>query len=196
MIHAVAVVRQTVAMQRLHFRGSSRLAVSLLAATGIALTACGGSGGSSGSTTSAPPSTSPTSQSSTPAASGEPTTGSAAVAAIKKNWATFFNAKTPTSQRVALLQDGTMVEAVIKAQSGSTLAATASAKVTHVTLTGTNQASVTYSILVGGQTALPNQPGVAVYQNGVWKVGLVSFCALLKIENAGKKSGLPAACKG
>ncbi len=95
-----------------------------------------------------------------------------------------------------MLQDGDKLAAVIKAQSGSSLAATASAKVTHVTLTGTNQASVTYSILVGGQPALPNQQGVAVYQNGIWKVGLVSFCGLLKIENAGKSSGLPAACKG
>jgi hypothetical protein len=182
-------------MQRLHFRESSRLAVSLLAATGLALTACASSGGS-GSTTQATPSGSSASHSSAPAAGSEPTSGSAAVAAIKKNWATFFNAKTPTSRRLALLQDGNKLVKVIKAQSGSSLAASASAKVSHVTLTGTNQASVTYSIYVAGQNALPNQQGVAVYQNGVWKVGLVSFCALLKIENLGKSSGLPAACKG
>jgi len=184
-------------MQRLHFRESSRVAVSLLAATaaaGIALTACGSSGGP-GNTTSTP-AIAPTPQSSAPAGGGEPTSGTGAVAAIKSNWATFFNAKTPTKRRIALLQDGDKVAAVIKAQSGSSLAATASAKVTHVTLTGTSQASVTYSIYVGGQAALPNQSGVAVYQNGKWKVGLVSFCGLLKIENAGKSSGLPAACKG
>jgi len=182
-------------MQRLHFRVSSRVAFSLLAATGIALTACGSNGGGSGSTTPATGGSS-TPQSSAPAAGGEPTSGSGAVAAIKKNWATFFSAKTPTKRRIALLQDGNMVAKVIKAQSGSSLAAAASAKVSHVTLTGTNQASVMYSIYVGGQAALPNQSGVAVYQDGVWKVGLVSFCALLKIENAGKSSGLPAACKG
>ena len=183
-------------MQRLHLRESSHLAVSLLAATGIALTACGSSGGGSGSTTPATHSASSTSHVSAPAAGGESSSGPAAVAAIKKNWATFFDAKTRTSRRIALLQDGDKLAAVIKAQSGSSLAATASAKVTHVTLTGTNQASVTYSILVGGQAALPNQHGVAVYQNGIWKVGLVSFCGLLKIENLGKSSGLPAACKG
>jgi hypothetical protein len=183
-------------MQRLHFRESSRVAASMLAATGIALTACGSSGGGSGTATPATHSASSTSQSSAPAVGVEPSSGSAAVLAIKKNWATFFNAKTPTSQRVALLQDGDKLATVIKAQSGSSLAASASAKVSHVTLTGTNQASVTYSIYVAGQNALPNQQGVAVYQNGGWKVGLVSFCALLKIENAGKSSGLPAACKG
>jgi hypothetical protein len=182
-------------MQRLHFRESSRVAFGLLAATGFALTACS-SGGGSGSTTPATSSGSPTSQSSTPAAGGESATGAGAVTAIKKNWATFFSAKTPTMKRIALLQDGDKVAKVIKAQSGSSLAAAASAKVSHVALTGTNQASVTYSILVGGQAALPNQQGVAVYEDGVWKVGLVSFCALLKIENAGTSSGLPAACKG
>jgi len=182
-------------MQRLHFRESSRVAFSLLAATGIALTACSSNGGSgSGSTTPATSGGSPTS--SATAAGGEPASGSGAIAAIKKNWATFFSAKTPTTKRIALLQDGDKVAKVIKAQSGSNLAAAASAKVSHVALTGTSQASVTYSIYVGGQAALPNQQGVAVYQDGVWKVGLVSFCALLKIENAGNSSGLPAACTG
>ena len=182
-------------MQRLHFRDSSRVAFSLLAATGIALTACSSNGGGgSGSTTPATSGGSPTS--SATAAGGDPASGSGAIAAIKKNWATFFSAKTPISRRIALLQDGDKLAKVIKSQSGSSLAAAASAKVSHVALTGTNQASVTYSIYVGGQAALPDQQGVAVYQDGVWKVGLVSFCALLKIENAGNSSGLPAACTG
>jgi hypothetical protein len=185
-------------MQRLHFRQPSRVAFSLLAATGIALTACSSNGGgSSGSTTPATSSGSPTSQSSAPAVGSEPATGAGAVTAIKKNWATFFSAKSPASRRIALLQDGDKLARVIKTQSSSNpLAATASAKVTHVALTGTSQASVTYSILVGGQPVLPNAQGIAIYQDGVWKVGLVSFCALLKLENAGKSSGLPAACKG
>jgi hypothetical protein len=183
-------------MQHLPFRESFLVPAALLAATGIALTACGSSGGGSGNTSPATHTSSPTSQSATPTTGGEPTSGAGAVTAIKKNWATFFNAKTPTSQRLALLQNGNMLAAVIKAQSSNPLAKTATAKVSHVTLTGTSQASVTYSILVSGTPALSNQQGVAVYQSGVWKVGLVSFCALLKIENAGKSSGLPAACKG
>jgi hypothetical protein len=183
-------------MQRLHFRASSRVAFSLLAATGIALTACASNGGGSGSTT-PPTGGSSTPQSSAAAGGGEPATGSGAVAAIKKNWAAFFSAKTPATRRITLLQDGGKLASVIKRQSSNNpLAKAASAKVTHVALTGTNQASVTYSIYVGGQAALPNQPGVAVYQNGIWKVGLVSFCKLLKLENAGTSAGLPAACKG
>ncbi len=182
-------------MQRLHFRESTLVSASLLVAATLTLGACSSSGGGSGNTQPATPATSPAAPTSAPA-SGEPTSGAGAVSAIEKNWATFFNAKTSTSRRLALLQDGDKLAAVIKAQSTNPLAATASAKVSHVTLTGTDQASVTYSILVSGQAVLSGQQGTAVYQDGVWKVGLASFCALLKLENAGKSSGLPAACKG
>ena len=75
------------------------------------------------------------------------------------------------------------------------LASGIGAKVTKVTMVSPSQAKVTYSILIGGQPALSNQSGVAVYQDGTWKVGLASFCGLLALENGGKTSGLPAACK-
>ena len=64
-----------------------------------------------------------------------------------------------------------------------------------MTLESPTQAKVIYSILVGGTPALSNQNGVAVLQNGVWKVGDTSFCGLLIVENSGKTSGLPAACQ-
>src|SRR5262245_23311363 len=180
-------------MQRLHFRESSLVSASLLVTAALALGACS-SGGGGGNPTPPAPATSPAT--STPAAAGEPTSGPGAVAAIKKNWATFFNGKTPTSRRVQLIQGGDKLAKVLKAQqSGNPLASSATAKVTHVTLTGTSRASVTYSILLGGQAALSGQPGVAVYEDGVWKVGIASFCALLKLENSGNASGLPSACK-
>jgi hypothetical protein len=183
-------------MQRLHFRESSLVSASLLVAAALALGACSSGGGGGGSTTPPAPATSPTTSTSAPA-SGEPTSGPGAVAAIKKNWATFFNGKTPTARRVQLIEGGDKLAKVLKAQhAANPLASSATAKVTHVTLTGTSQASVTYSILLGGQAALSGQPGVAVYEDGVWKVGLSSFCALLKLENSGNASGLPSACKG
>ncbi len=57
-----------------------------------------------------------------------------------------------------------------------------------------SQAKVTYSILLGGQPVLSGRTGVAVKQDGTWKVGVASFCGLLTVENNGKTSGLPAAC--
>jgi len=180
-------------MERLHFRDSPVVRVCVLALASLVLAACSG-GGSGNGHTSTP--TAPATSSAPSSAAAEPTTGSGAVAAIKSNWATFFNAKTSLAGRLALLQNGQALAAVIRAQSKNTLATTATSKVSSVTLTSAKQASVLYTIYVGGQPALKNKHGVAVYQGGVWKVGLVSFCGLLQLENAGSTAGLPAACKG
>jgi hypothetical protein len=107
----------------------------------------------------------------------------------------FFNPNTPASKRISLLQDGQQFASIIKAQASSGLAAAASAKVTKVTLISATQAKVTYTILENGQPALQNQTGISVYQDGTWKVGIASFCSLLALENGGKTSALPAACK-
>jgi hypothetical protein len=115
--------------------------------------------------------------------------------AVAADWAAFFSARTPVAKRVTLLQDGTVLATVIKAQATSTLASEATAKVTKVTLTSPTQADVTYSILLSGTPALSGQKGVAVYKNGTWQVGVASFCGLLATENGGKTSSLPAACK-
>lgn len=116
---------------------------------------------------------------------------SAAVAQIKANWEAFFNPKTPVAKRVSLLQNGQVFESIITAQAGSPLASSATSSVSSVTVESPAQATVVYSILVGGSPALKNQPGVAVYQSGIWKVADQSFCALLTLENSGKA---PAAC--
>ena len=114
---------------------------------------------------------------------------------ITANWTAFFNPKTPVSQRVSLLQDGSQFASVIKAQASSTLASEATAQVTKVTVITSSKAQVTYSILVAGTPELKNQAGTAVYQDGTWKVGVTSFCGLLTLENGGSTSSLPAACK-
>jgi hypothetical protein len=169
-----------------------------LALAGLALlaTACGGSSPStSASSSSAPPTTSAPPSSSPATSSSGSAGGAAAVAAVTTNWEAFFNAKTATSQRVALLEDGSQFQSTIQAQAGSGLAALATAKVTHVTINSPTMATVTYDILISGTPQLKNQTGVAVYQNGTWKVGVSSFCGLLTIENAGKTAGLPAPCQ-
>jgi len=154
-------------------------------AAGLAACSSGSNGSSSGASSS--PSSAP---SSSAAASSSATTAS-----ITKDWEAFFSAKTPVAQRVSLLQDGSTFASIIKGQAGSGLASEASAKVTRVTLVSPTRAKVTYSILIGGQSALANQSGVAVHQDGTWKVGVASFCGLLSVENTGNTSGLPAACK-
>ena len=50
---------------------------------------------------------------------------------------------------------------------------------------------MTYNVLPGITPALTNRSGVAVYQNGTWKVGDASFCGLRALENGGKA---PSVC--
>lgn len=160
----------------------------LVGVLGVGIAACGSSNNSGAS--SSPSASAPAT--SAPATSASAAPSGSAAATITANWEKFFNAKTPVAQRVALLQNGSVFASVIKAQAGSGLAATATAKVSKVTVTSSKQAAVKYSILISGATALANQSGVAVYQGGTWKVGLASFCGLLTLENSGKT---PAVCK-
>ena len=163
----------------------TRVFLIVVLAAVAAVTACSSSGsakpGGSASTSAAPTTAPPSSGGST----------SAAVTQIKTNWVTFFNPKTPVTQRVNLLQNGSAFASIIKAQAGSPLASSATSTVSAVTVESSSHANVTYSILVGGSPALKNQPGVAVFQDGIWKVGDQSFCALLTLENSGKA---PSAC--
>ena len=160
--------------------------IVLVCALAAGVAACSSGSNNSGSgATSAP-------ASSAPASSGG---SSAAAAQIATNWTTFFDAKTPVAKRVALLQDGQKFATIIKSQAGGGLAASATAKVTKVTVQSPSQAKVTYSILIGGSPALANRSGVAVKQGGTWKVGLASFCGLLTLENNGNSSSLPSVCK-
>lgn len=162
--------------------------LALVGVLGVGIAACGSSNNSGTSS-------SPGTSAAAPATSASPAASGSAAATITHNWEKFFNAKTPVAQRVALLQNGSAFASVIRAQAGSGLASTASAKVSKVIVTSSSQATVKYSILISGTPALSNQSGVAVLQGGTWKVGLASFCGLLILENNGKTTGLPSLCK-
>jgi hypothetical protein len=161
----------------------------------LACTACLGVAACSSSSSSPPAAASPSAKPSASSTSSASSAVSADEKAITANWTAFFNPKTPVAQRVNLLQDGSAFASVIKAQAGSALASSASAQVTKVTVITTSEAAVTYNVLLAGTPALKNQAGTAVYQDGMWKVGVASFCGLLTLENAGKTSGLPSVCK-
>ena len=102
------------------------------------------------------------------------------------NWEAFFSGTTSAARKIALLQNGQEFAAIIQAQAASALAQSASARVTAVHMISATQATVTYDIYLGGKPPLSNQTGTAVSQDGTWKVGDVSFCQLLALENGGK----------
>lgn len=142
--------------------------VACLVALPLVVAACG----SNSSTTTTP----------TPSASAS----MSPTAAITSDWQTFFAGTTPATRKIALLQNGQQFASVIQAQASSAIAQATQAKVTAVKVTSPTTADVTYSIVQGGQVALPGQKGQAVLVGGVWKVSAPSFQALLKLEQQGQ----------
>ena len=173
---------------RLNLLARRIAAPALGLALALSMAACSSSGSSTtASPSSAPPSSAPASS---PAAASSPTAGSTAAsgnatALVTANWVAFFDGKTSAAKKISLLENGQKFASIINAQAGSGIAASAGAKVHAVMVNSPAQATVHYDITLNGQTALGNQTGTAVYQDGMWKVGDVSFCQLLKIENGG-----------
>jgi len=173
---------------RFHLLARRIAAPALGLALALSMAACSSSGSSTtASPSSAPPSSAPASS---PAAGSSPTAGSTAAsgnatALVTANWVAFFDGKTSAAKKISLLENGQKFASIINAQAGSGIAASAGAKVHAVMVNSPAQATVHYDITLNGQTALGNQTGTAVYQDGMWKVGDVSFCQLLKIENGG-----------
>jgi hypothetical protein len=150
------------------------LAPALCLALALAVAACSGS--SSSSSSSGPSSSSATGN-------------AAAVAQITANWEKFFSASTPTSQRVALLQNGPAFAVAITGLSH--LVSGLGATVTSVTVTSPTSATVKYNLTASGSSLLSGQTGTAVYENGTWKVADASLCGLIKLVPGGST---PTAC--
>jgi len=161
------------------------LTPALALALALAVAACSSSSSSpsSSAASSAPASSAPAS--SAPAASNT----AAAATEITTNWEKFFNASTPTSERVALLQNGAAFAVAISGLSH--LVSGLGATVTSVTVTSPTSATVKYNLTASGSTLLSGQTGTAVYENGTWKVGDASLCGLLKLVPGGST---PTAC--
>lgn len=178
------------------------IAPAFVLALAAAITACS-SGSSSSSSTTPANTASAAGNSTSPAASvsataSTPATGggsSGATAQIKTNWEAFFSSSTPDSKRVQLLQNGQKFAAAVTAFSKSPLASAVAAKVDSVTLTSANQANVKYDLTAAGQSVAAGASGVAVLEDGVWKVGDASFCGLLQQGSAILNIPVPSACK-
>jgi hypothetical protein len=177
----------------LHLRGPGLpLAAAVLAAAGcLILAACGGGSSSH-------PAASPRAKPPAISAAAEPSSGAGAVAAITANWKTVFDGEAPIPKRLALVQDGSQLTSFIEKEAKTSLGQTASgstATVSSVTLTSAAQATVHYDVLLLGTPLLKNQAGVAVYQDGVWKVRVATFCGLAALAFSSGSSQLPAVCR-
>jgi len=54
---------------------------------------------------------------------------------------------------------------------------------------------VDYDVLLLGTPLLKKQVGTAVYLDGVWKVGITSFCGLAKLAASNTGPQAPAVCR-
>jgi len=187
------LVWHTATMLSLYWPGLRQASAALAATACLILAGCGGGGGHPNSAKSVSPH--PTVTATTAA---EPTSGPAAVAAIRANWETVFNGKAPIPRRLALVQDGPQVAAFVEAQAATSFGAAAAgstATISSVTISSPSQATVDYEVLLLGTPLLKNQVGTAVYLNGIWKVAIASFCGLTYLEYPKTSPKLPAICR-
>ncbi|MEU6353555.1 hypothetical protein ABZ896_30225 [Streptomyces sp. NPDC047072] len=170
-------------------RGLVAAAVFVLAS---ALTACSDdSGGGSDSPPPTPSVEQPSTQApSSPAASG-PADEAAARKQIEQNWEKFFDPKVPAKQKQAVLEDGDAMGPVLQAFSGDQRGGQVKAEVTKVEFTKPKAATVTYTLLLNGATALPDAKGTAVDEGGTWKVSVTTLCALVQLSGNATASALP-----
>jgi len=178
-------------MRSTHWSGPCQVPAALAVTGCLIVAACGGSASNQHHSAKRP--------SPSATASGEPSSGPAAVAAITANWKKVFNGKASIPSRLALVQDGSQLTAFVEAEAKTSFgqAATGStATVSSVTISSPSQATVDYEVLLLGTPLLKKQVGTAVYLDGVWKVGIKSFCGLASLapSNAGPKA--PAVCRG
>ncbi|MGH9075051.1 MAG: hypothetical protein ACRDZQ_13185 [Acidimicrobiales bacterium] len=140
--------------------GRGALLAALLALLGLGAAACGG-GGPSPTTTASP---------------------AQAKAAVTKTWTTFFDAATPESKQVALLQDGSKYKPLIT-KVRKLLPAGTTADVKAVKVNGTH-ATVSYALSTNGSALLPSATGQAVDVNGRWLVSSTTFCSLVSLTGS------------
>ena len=164
------------------------LAPALALALAAAVAACSSSSSSS-SSSAAPPASTPATSASAAASTPAATNTSDAVAQITTNWEKFFASSTPVSEKLTLLQNGNLFSGAIGGL--TSLVSGLGAKVTGVTVNSPTSATVNYNLTAAGAPLLSGQTGMAVYENGIWKVGDASLCALLKLVPGGST---PAAC--
>jgi hypothetical protein len=165
-------------------RGTA-ITAALVLALAPALAACGDDNG--GGSEATPPQ--PTVDRTTSAPASAPADRAAAETEIRQNWQKFFDPKTSTQDKQAVLENGDRMGPVLEAFSGDERGGQVQAKVTKIEFTSATEADVTYTLTLKGATALPDASGTAVEQDGTWKVSAKTLCALVRLS--GNASPVP-----
>lgn len=185
------VVSQMVLGSDLRRGNGSRGLVAMVFVIAASLTACSDDSGGTETPSMTPTPETTTSAPRTSAPASAPADRAAAEKEVKENWEKFFDPKTSTKEKQAVLENGEEMGPVMAAFSGDERGGQVAAQVTKVQFTSATGASVTYALLMNGATALPNASGTAVEQDGTWKVSVSTLCALVALSGNASASALP-----
>ncbi|MFI1420532.1 hypothetical protein ACH4VX_21595 [Streptomyces sp. NPDC020731] len=164
-------------------RGTA-LAAALFLVLAPGLAACDSGGGGSGTST-------PSADRTTSAPGSAPANQEAAEQEIRQNWEKFFDPRTPVDEKKKLLQNGELLGPVLEAFSGDNRVGQVKAEVTEIAFTSPTEADVTFTLTLRGATALPDASGVAVDDDGTWKVSVKSLCALVRLSGDESPPDIP-----
>ncbi|MFF7450845.1 MULTISPECIES: hypothetical protein [unclassified Streptomyces] len=170
-------------------RGRGPAAVVFVLAA--ALTACGDDSGGNESPSVTPTPETTSSAPRTSASAGGPADRAAAEKEVTENWERFFDPRTSTEQKQAVLENGDEMGPVLAAFSGDKRGGQVDTEVSGVEFGSATKATVTYTLLLNGATALPDTKGTAVEQDGTWKVSVSTLCALVQLSGNASASALP-----
>jgi hypothetical protein len=161
--------------------GAVLAAAFLLMGAGAA--GCGDDGGGTGEPKKPPKPTTSTSASEGPA-TGEPDDVAAAEKEVTTNWETFFSADSDMDERADLLEDGDTLQPLMEAFAGDERQQQVRAVVNEVEFTSPEEATVRYALLLEKATAVPTASGVAVLEDGTWKVAKKTLCGLIELSGS------------
>jgi len=156
-------------------------AAAAVLAGGVAVTGCGDDGGG-GDRPPAEPSIERTEEAPGDRTPDAPEDSAAAQREIKQNWEKFFDPAVSLEDKEAVLENGRQMRPLLQGFSGDERGQQVTAKVSKVEFTSATEADVTYSLALQGATVLPKASGVAVEQDGTWKVSVKTLCALVQMN--------------
>ncbi|OSP40427.1 MULTISPECIES: hypothetical protein [unclassified Streptomyces] len=165
-------------------RGTA-LAAALFLVLAPGLAACSDDSGGGGGTST------PSADRTTSAPGSAPANQAEAEQEIRQNWEKFFDPQTPVEEKKKLLQNGELLGPVLEAFSGDNRVGQVKAEVTEIAFVSPTEADVTFTLTLRGATALPDASGVAVDDDGTWKVSVRSLCALVQLSGDESPPDIP-----
>jgi uncharacterized membrane protein YeiB len=100
---------------------------------------------------------------------------------INTNWSAFFAASTTLTAREKILQNGSQFSQPIQTEFNAFSNEGSSASISSIKYANKTTANVIYTVFLGGQPVLKDQPGQALLINNVWKISDSTLCQLLTL---------------